>query len=187
MGSPKQLLAVNGVTLLRHAVTTALAADCHPVVVVTGAYADKLAVTLAGLSVAVVHNAQWQQGIGTSVHAGISALMAHNVAAAIIALADQPLLSRQSFNRLIDAYRLQAAPIVTSEYESTLGTPALFDASLFSQLLALPPGKGCKNLILNYPAASVIRCPCPEAGADIDTQDDYARWLHNTAGRPQLQ
>jgi molybdenum cofactor cytidylyltransferase len=187
MGSPKQLLAVNGVTLLRHAVTTALASNCHPVVVVTGAYADELAATLAGLSVTVIYNAQSRLGIGTSIHVGISALMAYDVDAAIITLADQPLLSKESFNRLVDAYRLQRSPIVASEYESTLGTPALFDGGLFSQLLALPPDKGCKNLILNYPAASVIRCPCPEAGLDIDTPDDYARWLHNTANRPQVQ
>lgn len=64
LGTPKQLLVVRGRTLLRHAAEEAVAAGCRPVVVVLGAYADRLAREIVDLPVMVAHNMAWRAGMG---------------------------------------------------------------------------------------------------------------------------
>ena len=54
MGTPKQFLLFEGLTLLRRAVLTALATDCRPVVVVLGANAEAMRQELMGLDVGIV-------------------------------------------------------------------------------------------------------------------------------------
>ena len=181
MGSPKQLLEFNGVPMLRLATESALASLCHPITIVTGANAKAVSEVLANLPVNIIYNRDWEQGIGTSIRIGINSLLDYNVDAAIVALADQPLLTTVTFDRLVESYQLHQLPIVASQYHDTLGVPALFERSLFPRLLDLPPDKGCKNLIMTYPKERVDRCPCPEAGIDIDTPDDYERLVSEHA------
>jgi len=179
MGSPKQLLDVGGSPMLRRAAQSALASRCRPVVVVCGASAATVSRAVADLDVQVVRNADWEQGIGTSIRCGIEAISMSDVDAVVLALADQPLLTAGAFDRLVGTWRSTGVPIVASEYGDTLGVPALFDRSFFADLLALPPDQGCKVLVMRQPAAALGRCPCPEAEIDIDTPDEYARLLES--------
>lgn len=172
MGSPKQLLAYGGRPLLRHAAKTALASACDPVVVVLGAHLDAVGEVLAGLAVEIVINHRWAEGIGTSIRAGVEAAKRHRVDAAILALADQPLVGRRVFDDLLAARRESGRGIIASRYENTVGVPALFARSLFPQLLALPPDQGCKGVILAH-AADAVFVACPQAAIDVDTRADY--------------
>ena len=64
MGSPKQLLSYLGKPLVVHAVETAIASGCDPVVVVLGSHVDEIRATLEGLDVVVVENTEWEQRHG---------------------------------------------------------------------------------------------------------------------------
>ncbi len=74
LGQPKQLLPFRGRSLLRHAAETALASVCRPVVVVLGAFAERLRHELNGLPVQVAMNLQWKEGMSSSIRAGLKAL-----------------------------------------------------------------------------------------------------------------
>src|SRR5437016_3635961 len=141
MGVPKQLLAFRGRSLLRRAAEEALASGCHPVVVVLGAYAQRLQEEIRGLPVRVVVNARWPEGMGTSVRAGIEALAAgagaDEVEAAVLAVYDQPLFSARIVRELIAGHQRTGSPIVAAAYEGTRGVPALFSRSLFPELITL--------------------------------------------------
>ncbi len=167
MGSPKQLLAYRGKPLLRHAVETALASACGPVIVVLGSNASTIAPSLYGLDVQIISNPLWEQGMGSSIHAGVRAAQGRALDAVILTVADQPLLTPDTYRRLAAG----ANPIVTSEYSDTVGVPVLFTAAFFPHLLALAPDQGCKKLILSNPDAT-LRIPCPEAALDLDTPSD---------------
>ena len=172
MGSPKQLLPYRERPLIRHAAETALASGCDPVVVVLGAHVEEIRAALNGLDVVVVENTEWELGVGTSIRAGISGAEILGCEGAILALADQPLVSAEMLKRLVEEHEETGRPIIASEYSGTVGAPAFFTPEFFPNLKALLPSEGCQGVILAHLDQS-IRISCPEAETDIDTPGDY--------------
>ena len=171
MGSPKQLLDYHGEPLVRNAAKVALAAGCCPVIAVLGAYADEIRHAFDGLAVETTFNARWEEGMGTSIQAGLAAL-GDRADTAILALGDQPLVTPEFLRRLIETHSHTGHPIVAARYSGTVGVPVLFAHSKFAELLALAPDQGCKGVILkNHTNAELL--DCPEAAVDIDTPADY--------------
>jgi molybdenum cofactor cytidylyltransferase len=178
MGRPKQLLSYQGRSLILHAVEVALASLCQPIIVVLGAYVEQIKPELMPKAVQVVENSQWQEGMSSSIRAGISMLLKTNskLDAVIISLADQPLVSPQIFNQLIQSYQETQKVIIASKYNETTGVPALFSNALFPELMQLEGDKGAKALIQKYIDTGLILL-IPEAAIDIDTPDDYKQLL----------
>jgi len=172
MGSPKQLLPYQGQPLIRHAAETALAAGCDPVLVVLGSHMQEIRAALDGLDVVIVENTDWEQGIGTSIRAGVSGAEIMGSDGAILALADQPLVTADILKRLVSEHEETGRPIIASEYAGTVGVPAFFVREYFPKLTALLPTEGCKAVILANLEQS-IRIGCPEAETDLDTPADY--------------
>lgn len=178
MGRPKQLLSYQGRSLILHAVEVALASLCQPIIVVLGAYVEQIKPELMPKAVQVVENSQWQEGMSSSIRAGMSMLLETNskLDAVIISLADQPLVSPQIFNQLIQSYQETQKVIIASKYNETTGVPALFSNSLFPELMQLKGDKGAKALIQKYIDTGVILL-IPGVAIDIDTPDDYKQLL----------
>ena len=110
--------------------------------------------------------------MGASVRAGIAGAEILGVEAAIVAQADQPLITAEILKRLVEENEETGRPIIASEYRGMLGTPALFAREFFGKLQALLPSEGCNAVILANLDLS-IRIACPEAETDIDTPQDY--------------
>jgi len=172
MGSEKQFLPYQGKPLVRHATETAIASGCDPVLVVVGPGADQVRLALDGLEVVIVENTDWEQGIGTSIRAGISGAEIMGCDGAILASADQPLVTAEILKKLVEEHAETGRPIIASEYAGTVGVPAYFARECFPKLTALLPTEGCKAVILANLEQS-IRIACPEAETDLDTPADY--------------
>jgi molybdenum cofactor cytidylyltransferase len=172
MGSPKQLLPYQGRPLIRHAAETAIAAGFDPVMVVLGSQVEPIRAALDGLDVVIVENTEWEEGIGSSIRAGISGAEIMGCDGAILALADQPRVTPEILKRLVEEHEETGRPIIASEYADTVGVPAFFSREYFPKLKGLLPTEGCKAVILANLDQS-IRISCPEAETDIDTPGDY--------------
>ena len=96
----------------------------------------------------VVENTDWEQGMGTSIRAGISGAEIMGCDGAILALADQPLVTAEILKRLVEEHEETGRPIIASEYAGTVGVPAFFTREFFPKLKALLPSEGCKAVIL---------------------------------------
>lgn len=175
MGQLKQVLSYRGGTLVQHAAQQALDADFHPVIVVIGAESEKVRTALAALPVEIAENPGWQLGMGSSIARGMRAVAdaAPESAAVAILLADQPLVTSDHLRRM-RALLSTDSTAVAAEYGNSLGVPAILPRAMFSALLGLPPHAGAK-LLLRDSVQTVIAFPLPEAAADIDTPEDYAR------------
>jgi molybdenum cofactor cytidylyltransferase len=173
MGTCKQLLTYEGRSLLRHTAEIAVSSRASTTIVVLGAHATRLKAELAGLPLRVTENLLWEEGMGSSIRAGVSELPS-TVAGVIIMLCDQPLVSRELLNTMIEAYRSSGKGIVACEYEGTQGVPALFDRPFFPALMSLSGSIGAKDLIAGSPG-EVQRIPFPEGSIDIDTPADHSR------------
>jgi len=174
MGRPKPLLPWRGRSLLRHAAEVARAGGCDPAVVVLGGAADRLRPELDDTQVTVVENPAWDQGPGTSVRAGLAAV---GSADAVVFLAcDQPFVDAAHVRRLIAAHRATGRPMAASEYGGTVGVPALFARAVFPELHRLAPAAGARQLLARRPDRVAV-VPFPAGAIDLDTPEDYARWL----------
>jgi molybdenum cofactor cytidylyltransferase len=178
MGTPKQLLQYRGQTLLRRAALTALEAGCSPVVVVTGAHAEQFRAELRGLDVLEAKNPQWESGMGSSVRAGVEALVGAdaNAVAVILMLCDQPFVTPKIVAGLVAAHRATGSPIVASQYGESFGVPALFSRSIFAELAGLKGGSGAKQVIKGH-ASEAHFVSFAMGEIDVDTPDDFARLL----------
>lgn len=180
--TPKQLLPFRNRPLLRHAAETALASRCRPVHVVLGFRSRRMAEVLAGLPVALAGNEAWESGLGSSIRAGVGAVVAADPAAEAVLLmtADQPLVTAAVLDRIVERYHATRSPIVACSYENTLGVPALFDRRLFEELRRIEGDGGAKKVILRHIDAAE-RVECPEAALDVDTEEDL-EGLHDRVG-----
>lgn len=176
MGEPKQLLAYRGTTLLHHAIATALSLPDAAVVVVLGAHAAEIRAQLDEPRVLVAENPNWTDGMGGSLRTGLSALLAAKpgISAAIFLLCDQPLLTTTTLSNLVATRERTGCAIVASEYNGTLGVPALFAREFFQELLALNGAGGARQIIETH-RDRAIGVPFQNGGIDIDTPADYVR------------
>jgi molybdenum cofactor cytidylyltransferase len=174
MGSNKMLFELNGESVLRGAARRALAAGLSPLIVVLGHDAEKAARELDGLPCRTVVNPNYEQGINSSLKAGVSALPA-GVGSAVVMLADMPFVTPEMISSMIDRYRATEAPLVISDYEGVNAPPMLYDRSLFAELLAMT-GEGCGRQVVkrHREEAEVLAWPAA-ALADLDVPEDYAR------------
>ncbi len=177
LGQPKQLLTLDGETLLARAIRLAGEAGAAPVLTVLGANFDLIRASVnLDTSIPVV-NESWKQGISTSIHAGLDALdaVAPNTQGALLLTCDQPRLTADHLRALIEGFSAQAEPsIVASAYAGVLGIPAAFPREAFPALRALRGDKGARALLLS-PPSSLIAVPFPGGEIDIDEPTDLAK------------
>ena len=177
-GSLKQLQILDGLSLVRRTAQTALA-SATPVSVVVGAEGDRVRAELAGLPLNVIHNPQWQRGMGHSLAHGIRALEQQHpeIEAVLILLADQPLIRVQDLQAVLGEHRAHPEAIVAADHgDEILGPPCLFTARYFEALKALDGDRGARALIQRH--LEVVRLvDMPQASMDIDTPEDLARAL----------
>jgi molybdenum cofactor cytidylyltransferase len=178
MGRPKQLLLLNGEALVRRTARIALALDCGPVVVVTGAYADAVEAALEGCDVAQVFCGRWEEGMGASLRTGVGELSRRHpdLQAVLILLVDQPGADTEYLQELIKLFQRGGMPVAASEYEETTGPPAVFSRMFFPELLALQGDAGAKKLLLEQ-RSQCISLPFPAGGMDLDTPEDWGKWI----------
>lgn len=175
MGTPKQLLAVNGEPLLLRAVHAALASPAWPVVVVLGAHAEKIRPALARLPVLTTENAAWSEGMASSIRAGITVLQqfSRRLDAAVIALCDQPAFSADAIAQLVVAQRATGRSVVAARYAGRHGAPALFLREHFDTLAHLTGEAGARALLNDSPER-VAAVDLPALAVDLDTPADVA-------------
>ncbi|HEY1923410.1 MAG TPA: nucleotidyltransferase family protein [Tepidisphaeraceae bacterium] len=176
MGRAKQLLQIDGESLVRRAARAAMDGGCSPVIVVTGAHADLVAPELIDLPVVQAFNSAWATGMGSSIRRGMAALLESDpaVAAVAILLCDQPGLSADVIRNLLSAWPASGKPMAACEYGDTIGPPCCFGAAMFGALGRIGDADGAKKLLLKD-RENVLSIPWPDGQLDLDTPEDWRR------------
>lgn len=177
-GSQKLLAPLQEKPLVRITVENVLAADVDEVVVVLGRDAESIRTALGDLPVRFVENPNYADGMSTSVKVGISALSTETHAA-LIALGDQPGVTSNVVDRLIEALRISHKPIVVPVYAGQRGNPVLFQSGLFPEFATIRGDQGARDLIVSNPSrVESVDFPFAPPG-DVDTRDDYDALLRS--------
>jgi len=147
--------------------------------VVVGANQSLITPNVINSSVILEYNPDWQQGMASSIRAGINRLIAEHptVQNVLLMLCDQPFVDTALLQRIIDEKQRSNHSIVASAYQDTMGAPVLFDQSYFIELMTLRGQEGAKKLLNKY-EAQVTSIPFEKGAIDIDTPADYERLLN---------
>ena len=174
MGRPKQLLPYKGKSLLEHAADIANDAECDPVIIVLGANAVLIEKQIDEKKVHVVENKEWKEGMASSIRCGLNTLMhiAPSSDAVILMVCDQPYVSSSLINDLIATQKNTGKLIVASQYENTIGPPALFYKTIFPELLELKGEAGARKIVERH-SNDVVTVFFAQGNIDIDTEADY--------------
>lgn len=178
MGTPKALLLYQGQTFLERGCAAFLAAGVDELVVVLGAQAEAVRGAVpVHPGIRTVVNTRAFQGQLSSLMVGIGALSPASEAA-IVNLVDHPLVTAETIKALIAAFREVPAPILVASYRGRRGHPVLFSRQVYGELLAAPLDQGAKAVVRRDPTR-VREVPLDDPGilADIDTPEDYARYI----------
>jgi molybdenum cofactor cytidylyltransferase len=174
MGVNKLVLPLGRSTVLRRAVTTAVAAGLDPVLVVIGHESERARDELAGLSCVPVLNPDHARGINTSLRAGIRAVP-ERCDGAVVLLADMPFVTAEMVRTLVARFRAGGAPLVISVYGDVLAPPTLYGRELFPELGALE-GDGCGKRVMKLHRARALEVAWPSAAlGDLDIPSDVER------------
>lgn len=177
MGRPKQLLSWNGATLLENAIiiTQSLTQNYG---VVLGAHYNQIAPLVSQSH--IIYNANWRNGIGSSIACGVNALeQQYNPKAILIKLIDQPLLKKEHFENLINTHKTHPSQAICTAYASKNGVPAIFPKSYFAELKQLTHDFGARKLLANSKHKPIALDPNGKL-IDLDTPADYDRLLRSS-------
>ena len=182
-GSQKLLADLRGKPVVRWSVESVLEARPDEVIVVVGHEGAAVQAALDGLDVRVVENREWEEGIGSSLRAGISAA-AVNAEAAMIVLGDQPGVEARVIASLMNAHAEGRRAIVVPSFRGERGHPVIFAASVFPELMAVRGDRGARNVIASDRSRVTVVDFDARPPLDVDTEDELRLMARAAAREP---
>jgi len=184
LGTPKQLIkGPDGISLIRIVCTLINSIECKQKWIVLGANHESIQSELHGIEIPVIINPEWKSGIASSIKIAVEVLTKKNdLDGLMFVVCDQPYLNKKILDAILYTFQNTSRYIVASKYKDVLGTPALFHSSFFPELLKLSGDKGAGKIIYeNLSQTAIIRFE--EGIVDIDTREDYNRYLDSKIGQ----
>ncbi len=172
MGRPKALSRLGGKPLLAHSLDTLRASPVREIVVVLGSDAESIRKGVALAGTRVVLNAEFAEGMSSSIRAGLHAASGR-ADAFLIVLGDQPLVTAATIAGIIARYQTTHGPAIVPTFRGRRGNPVLFDRSLLPEMQAIRGDIGCR-VVLSAHAAEVVEFAVDDPGIllDVDTPKD---------------
>jgi molybdenum cofactor cytidylyltransferase len=188
-GQTKQLLDWKGQPFVRAVAKTALEAGLAPVIVITGANAEKVTSAVNDLNILLIHNEEWKNGQGSSIKAGVAALTPAsttallsakvpegNAGGAIFLLADQPQVTTSILRALVEKHAEGLYPIVAPMVIDRRANPVLFDRITFPDLMQLEGDVGGRAIFHKH-RVEYLPWHDDRLLLDVDTPEMYQRLI----------
>ncbi len=174
MGAQNKLLVdVDGKPMVRRvAETVAAAKQVASITVVTGFENDKVEAALSDLDVTFVHNADYADGLSTSVKTGLAALTG-DADGFVVCLGDMPLISTSILDELIKAFDpVEGRSICVPVHGRKRGNPVIWSNEFKAEMAGLSGDVGARYLLEEH-ADRVFEVPIEEDSVlfDVDTPE----------------
>ena len=176
-GAFKPLLKWGKRTVIGECVYQMRNSQLAEIFVVLGHREMEIRQTLSGSGVQYAINDNYRRGMLSSVKTGL-ALISPNEDAALIALVDQPMISAEIIDKLINAFREGEKGIVLPTYRGTRGHPIIISAKYFEDVMQLDEdsAEGLRQFITKH-GNDTLEVPVDTTAVleDIDLPEDYER------------
>jgi len=180
MGQPKQLMPFSQSTILEGTIDNLLNSAVSETIVVLGYRDEEIRKNIAGKPVRIAINPDYQQGMSTSIIAGLKQID-KRARAVLVALGDQPFVDSQAINSLVEAFTANKRGIIIPVYQGKRGNPVIFATRYKSELLNLKGDVGGREIIKRHPDDVLeVAVNCEGVLLDIDTMETYTSMTFNT-------
>lgn len=160
-GGPKAL--AEGGAWLRTAITALDIGGCRPVLVVLGAAWVELPPPAVAVS-----NPDWEQGMATSLRAGLRAAATGSASVAVLHLVDLPDVGPEVVTRLLSG--AGAGTLRRATYDGRPGHPVVLGRQHWDPLLALAAGDhGGQPYLTHHPG--LVEVPCEDLAGGLDRDE----------------
>jgi molybdenum cofactor cytidylyltransferase len=185
MGTQKLLLPFAGRTVVGHIAGQLAASAVGRIVAVVGPDAAGVVEALAGLRVQTAVNGDAEGDMLSSVRCGLRALPEEGEAV-VVALGDQPTITAELIDRMIEAFAARGRGIVVPAFAGRRGHPILFSMAYRQEVLTGLDGVGLRGLLAAHDE-EVFALPAgdPAVLCDMDCPEDYRKALSSLLPRRQ--
>lgn len=149
LGQPKQLVEIDGETLLQRTVRAVQSTLPLDLVVVLGHQPQRMTALLDDLAARWIVAAAWQDGMGESLRCGVAALEPL-CGGVLVVLCDQPALTAAHLQALLRRWHAAPQRAAASAYAQTIGVPALIPRA-WLQDAAISGERGARDLLRSRP------------------------------------
>lgn len=173
MGQTNKLtISVDGTPMVARVVDALRQSGVKKIFVVTGHAPEEIQGALGDREVELVRNPEYQEGMGSSVRAGVAAV-GDDVDGVLIALGDMPWVNTEVIGRLFDAFSPDSdLSIYIPMFGRKRGNPVLWASRHFPELRQLSGDVGGKALFHRHPEAiCYVDVESAAVNIDIDTPE----------------
>jgi molybdenum cofactor cytidylyltransferase len=180
MGEPKQLLPFGDSTIIETVIDNMLGSELDEVIVIIGHESEKVHEKIRHKPIKVVFNPNYHEGMLTSAQCGVRALPDCADAFALM-LVDQPFITSDLINRVVDTYKDTDKGIALPSYNYRRGHPAIFDRRYASDIVALELESGGIRSLFKKNADDIhyVIVDTNRVLKDIDYRKDYEEALQD--------
>ncbi|MFB0519784.1 MAG: NTP transferase domain-containing protein [Acidobacteriota bacterium] len=179
MGKPKLLLPFGEKTIIETVINNIIKSKVEKAMVVLGSDWEKIEKKIKDLPVKIIVNPHYTRGMLSSVQQGFHALP-QDTQAVLVVLGDQPAVSSDVINEIIEAFQRTGKGIVVPIYKGNRGHPVLMDMKYRHEVEKLSPEVGLRGIVYNHPEDVLeVEVATPDILRDIDDASDYRRELKN--------
>ena len=174
MGEPKQLLRYRDKPLVQACVDVAEASHLDEIVVVTGAYGDRVEAALRLGRATSVRNPDPMAGNMSSLEVGIGAVP--DADAVVVLVSDQPGVDPEVVNGLVDLWHAKHPWAAVTQYDDRAAYPFLLSQQVLREAIAIGGPKLLWKLLAKDESPKVIRFRVATiAPLDVNTPEDFER------------
>lgn len=165
LGRAKQLADWHGRPLLAHVLEQVESWPVDEIVVVLGARSEEIRTVVDLSRFVVVENPDWEEGMASSIRAGLAAAASDRV---FIALGDQPDIPAG----VAEALARHDAPVVVPVYRGVRSNPALVQRVVWDELSSITGDRGAAGWFREHPELVQEVAIDREPPGDVDTEAD---------------
>lgn len=177
MGQPKLLLPFGEKTIIETVVQSVVSSNVDNTLVVLGSEQEKIGEKIKNFPVTLAFNPDFRSGMLSSVHCGFK-ILPDKTRAVVVFLGDQPTISKEIINKIVNAYKKTGKGIVLPVYKKERGHPVIIDMKYKTEVEALSPDTGLRGIVYRHHEDTLeVDVDTQNILQDIDDEADYRREL----------
>ncbi len=178
LGEPKQLIKFKNKPLLQNIIDHSQVLPFGSKVLILGAYQEEIKKNINAGEFRVIINEEWKEGIASSIRKGVTKSLEYtpNLENILFLLSDQPFVTGELIQELVDTHKKNDKVITGCSYNDTIGVPAIFNKDMFQELCTLKGDRGARVLIKKY-SDNVAVVSFDRGSVDVDEPNDYRKLL----------